>query len=440
MHIRSETLTMDIPADCEPLDWIARRVRNDRDERAVLRWGLLRINGRRALVEIAVLSGAGSAAPLPDSGAATSRAPRDGVHVAVVIPTGVGASVGGYVGDAGPIVRVLEEVADTVIVHPNVVNGADFYGAKTSHYVDGLTFDRFLEGAGMLQRRSRPRIGLVLDRLTSSSHARILNAANGWRAVVGAEIVGYAVCHERLRTHVRLSDDGHFVGDVENPAVLFEASERLRGEGANCIAVVSDVEGVEHGHWLDHYGGQGANPIGALEALISRAITWKTGLPCAHAPSSMDCVPDPGVVVDPRAAADIASGTGLPCVLQGLARHAVLTDGGAGPAIGACDLSAIIVPFDCAGGPPAAAAERTKVPLLAVRENTCLVGAPADSLGLSTTVVVRNYAEAIAYVAARKAGVDWSCVGRPLESVREVTTNSAAAKTMGSIIEGRRLT
>jgi uncharacterized protein DUF3326 len=419
MLIRSETLSIEIPGDCPPLRWISRRLSEDRGESVVLRWGVLRIEPGRALVEVARLTGGGTPAPLPGSGGKGPGVPA-GVHVALVVPTGVGASIGGFVGDAGPVVRVLEEVADTVIVHPNVVNGADFYGAAKSLYVDGLTFDRFLEGAGRLRRRTRPLIGLLVDQLTPRSHARLLNAANGWRAVMGAELVGYAVCKERLRTNVRISEEGHFIGDVDNPEVLFEAAERLCDAGANCIAVVSDIEGIENAHWLSHYQGGMANPMGALEALISRAITWKTGLPSAHAPSSMDCVPDPGVVVDPRAAADVASGTGLPCVLQGLGRHAAFASGDGEPGIAAADLSAIIVPYDCAGGVPAMVAEQHQTPLIAVRGNDCLVGANTDGLGISTAIVVRNYAEAIAFVAARRAGVDWNCLDRPLEKLREI--------------------
>lgn len=420
MRIRSETLMVELPATMPPLAYVAQYIIEQDSDAIVLRWGVLRIDGGRALVEVARLSGGTSGAPLPPWQEKPARAPRGGVHVAVVIPTGVGARVGGYVGDAGPVVRVFEAIADTVIVHPNVVNGADLYGADASLYVDGLTFDRFLEGRGALQRRVRPRIGLILDRLGAASHARILNAANGWRAVVGGEIVGYVRCREQLRSRVRVSAEKHFIGEVDNAEVLFEASEHLQRAGANCLAVVSDVEGTESGYWTSHYSGDGTNPIGALEALISRAITWKTGLPCAHAPSSMDCVPDMNDIVDPRAAADVASGTGLPCVLHGLAHHAALVEESSESAITASDLSAVIVPFGCAGGIPALAADRIGVPLVAVTDNASIVGAAADTLRLRSFVPVSNYAEAIGFVAALKAGVDWACLARPLEPIQDL--------------------
>lgn len=44
---------------------------------------------------------------------------------ALMIPTGVGAEVGGHAGDAGPVARLLGQVCDEVVLHPNVVNASD---------------------------------------------------------------------------------------------------------------------------------------------------------------------------------------------------------------------------------------------------------------------------------------------------------------------------
>ena len=41
--------------------------------------------------------------------------------------TGTGAKIGGFAGDALPVARVMASVADTLITHPNVVNGAMLY-------------------------------------------------------------------------------------------------------------------------------------------------------------------------------------------------------------------------------------------------------------------------------------------------------------------------
>ena len=42
----------------------------------------------------------------------------------LVIPTGVGAKIGCFAGDGLPVARVMSSMVDTLITHPNVVNGA----------------------------------------------------------------------------------------------------------------------------------------------------------------------------------------------------------------------------------------------------------------------------------------------------------------------------
>jgi len=41
----------------------------------------------------------------------------------LIVPTGIGASIGGYAGDALPVAHGLASVVDTLITHPNVMNG-----------------------------------------------------------------------------------------------------------------------------------------------------------------------------------------------------------------------------------------------------------------------------------------------------------------------------
>lgn len=39
----------------------------------------------------------------------------------MIVPTGVGAAIGGYAGDALPVARALASVVDCLISHPNVI-------------------------------------------------------------------------------------------------------------------------------------------------------------------------------------------------------------------------------------------------------------------------------------------------------------------------------
>src|SRR5450759_4624096 len=43
----------------------------------------------------------------------------------MIVPTGIGAELGGHAGDATPAARLLAGVCDKLITHPNVVNASD---------------------------------------------------------------------------------------------------------------------------------------------------------------------------------------------------------------------------------------------------------------------------------------------------------------------------
>lgn len=55
----------------------------------------------------------------------------------MIVPTGVGAAIGGYAGDALPVARALSSVVDCLISHPNV-GFADYHHDKKV-----LIFTRF---------------------------------------------------------------------------------------------------------------------------------------------------------------------------------------------------------------------------------------------------------------------------------------------------------
>jgi hypothetical protein len=367
---------------------------------AVLRWGIARLHKRALTVEMCVAEGnAIGLAPDIEKG---ETAPQPRGSVAFVIPTGVGACTGGFIGDAGPCSRALEFVSGMLILHPNVANGADLYGAgERSLYVDGLVLDRFFAGNATLGEPGTRRVGLLLDMLEGEQEDAALNAANASRAVLGVDVIGHVVCDEPVAANVSRTALGHFSGRVENPGVLLEAADRLLQAGAEAIAVVTGAHGIPTGAWIEHYTKGGPNPVGSLEALISRAIAAETGVPCAHAPAFIEGVGRANGVVDPRAAAEVISHSGLPCILRGLSSAPGMRPDGHR----VHELSAIVVPYGCAGGAPALAATRYRIPLVAVRSNECLIGVSPEPLDVPKLCVVENHAEAVAFVVSQQAGV-----------------------------------
>jgi hypothetical protein len=413
--LRSEFLQVHIPSGANILTHVSNfLVEEQRRGTAVLRWGLVALQDSIAVLEVCRTRGNTVEEPQDDSDKRVANGPA----VALVVPTGVGASIGGFIGDAGAVTRAFELTTDLLITHPNVVNGADLYGGDGAIYVDGYTLDEFFAGSRRLLPTSRTRrIGLLLDQMEPRAITLLINATNATRAVWGLDVVGYAICRSRISSRVSSSAFGHFVGQIENPSVLFEAADRLVHAGAEVIAAVTATSGIPAEHWRAHYGGSSPNPLGALEALISRAITWKLRVPCAHAPAFAPEMFSNNDVVDPRAAAEVISRTGLPCVLRGLARtpHATAHDG-----ISVRDLAAIVVPYDCAGGAPALGSIRFGVPLVAVRANRCSVGVAADKLGVACCTIVQNYAEAIAFTIAARAGVAWDRLCSGLAPLRQL--------------------
>lgn len=406
MELKTEIISIHFQAQTEIVQAVSAYLCDfEATGKVILRWGLVRVEEKKALLEVASLTCSSPVQNLATKTMITDSGPG-GVHVSLVIPTGVGAAIGGFIGDAGPIARTLDAVADSVIVHPNVVNAGSFYtGSSRNIYVDGLTLDRFFEGKVRLGAFQKTKIGLIIDRLDEKSKITILNSANAMCGANAINMIGYIICEEKVRVQVSRSAYGHFVGEVENPEVLFQAAEVLCERGANAIAVVTAINGMSAEDVATHYMGIGPNPVGAVEALISRAITWKTGLPCAHAPAYIEGLGESSILVDPRAAAEVASGSGLPCVLHGLMHTPTVVERGG---IAITDLSAIIVPYECAGGLPAFAALRYNIPLLAVKSNRCTVGVSVDQLSIPIAVVLENYAEAIAFVACIKADVNWN--------------------------------
>ena len=417
--MRLSTYLVKIGAKSDPLELqdVREALPKVNAEKVILRWGLVALRNAEAIAEVGILEGWENSRPTTLS-IPKSRTDSGGIHVALVVPTGVGASFGGFIGDAAPVAQALEAICDTVITHPNVVNAADFYGARSSLYVDGYTLDRFFDSQIRISRPRTLRIGLLIDRVEDGTLNKILNAANAVRSVSGLCLVGYAITREKLRAKVHHSEYGHFLAEVANPEILFEAADRLIAEGAQAIAAVTEIGGFTEEDLISHYFHSGPNPVGSMEALISRAITVRSGVPCAHAPVFSEGLGGISRLVDPRAAAEPASGTGLPCVLYGLSRAPTATQEAG---ISVSDLSAIIVPFDCAGGLPSLAAHRLGIPLIAVRDNRCKVGVPADKLSLATLTAVESYAEALALVVCIRAGLSWDSIRRPFSTITKLS-------------------
>jgi hypothetical protein len=327
-----------------------------------------------------------------------------------IVPTGVGAETGGYAGDATPATNAMAAVADVVLAHPNVLNAASLFAptAKVA-YVDGGLLDRFLAGTIALQPVRAQRIGLIVDRRAEGDLPMVLSAAGAARAVGGVELVGWTLTEAPLDLTIALSDGDCSSGTLGNPEVLLEAARKLLAVGATALAVAARLPDLPDDVVARYEAGQGPDPIGGLEAVISRTVTLTLGVPCAHAPIEAEAWAPPKQATDPRVAAETISPSYLPCVLLGLSKTPNPVPPGTPGSWQVADVGAVVTAAGCTGGPGALAALATGIPVIEVAENRT-----RQTLWQAGVTRTTNYWEAIGVLAALKAGIAPDALRRPL--------------------------
>lgn len=336
-------------------------------------------------------------------------------RVVFIVPTGIGAAVGGYAGDAGVVVKYLGGVCDQIITHPNAVNAAMFNALPANGlYVEGHALDRFfLEELGF-QHSPGQRIGLIIDKRCAPWMGVIENAVNATAVSHGCSISGYTLTRQEVELNFQPTAYG-WSGRVENAETLIEAGQRCLAAGATALAVLTWMDLLEQSSVDTYWQGSGADPIGALEALISHALVRELGVPVAHSP-----IFTPQVVherLDPRVAAEEIGTCYLPCILMGLSRAPRFVPY-AHSAFGVDGISALVVPAGACGGLPMLIAAERGIPLIAVRENTSILDVSFAALGWegSHLYTVDNYWEAGGLLQALKQGLAPELLRRPLRA------------------------
>eukprot|EP01038_Epipyxis_sp_PR26KG_P006612 gene6612-9079_t len=167
-----------------------------------------------------------------------------GYNVVMIVPTGVGATIGGYAGDALPSAKLLSKVADRLITHPNVMNGAMLYWPIDNIlYVEGYSLDEFAKGNLGLKPISKRgnSIGLLLDKsIEPDLLTRHLQVADAARATLGIDIKHAVVTPRKLGIKIEVSStSGASYGSIDDTSAIIEATEQLLKKGCNAIAIVA---------------------------------------------------------------------------------------------------------------------------------------------------------------------------------------------------------
>jgi hypothetical protein len=107
----------------------------------------------------------------------------------MLVPTGIGAAVGGHAGDASPSAALIASVCDTLITHPNVLNASDIIQVPTNAlYVEGSLITQLLMGSVGLRRvRSNRLLVLVQVHEDEMFTSAAVNSVNAARATYGLD-------------------------------------------------------------------------------------------------------------------------------------------------------------------------------------------------------------------------------------------------------------
>jgi hypothetical protein len=348
----------------------------------------------------------------------------------LLVPTGVNATTGGHAGDAGPVARLLASACDTLITHPNVVNGSDINEMPDNAlYVEGSVICRMLMGTAGLRPVRSNRVLVAIDRHEEVAYSNAaINAVNAARACYGFDCPRVVMLDPGVRLVSTYTASGRAAGRVENLGAFLDAVRPYLSEcDAVAVSSVIDVPPDFHQDYFDS-AGEMVNPWGGVEAIFTHALSLLCGLPSAHSPmieSEEVEAADPGVV-DPRMAAEAVSVTFLQSVLKGLRRSPrIETDPRAldsGSVVTARDVSCLVIPDGCLGLPTLAALEQG-IPVVAVRDGGNLMDNRLAALPWAPGQfrAVESYLEAAGVLCAMRSGLALDSLRRPIHGVKVTT-------------------
>ena len=345
----------------------------------------------------------------------------------LLVPTGIGAELGGHSGDGGSLARLIGANCDNLITHPNVVNAADINEIPDNAlYVEGSVISRMIMGKIGLQKVNSNRVLMVVDEHTDQKfHELAINSLSAARAAFGLDCPAVITMEDRVLMRAFYSKSGRAVGRIEYFERLCDALEEHRKD-YDAVALNSLIHVPKHYH-ADYFTSDdiSVNPWGGVEAMLTHAISMLFNIPSAHSPmmTSEEVMNLDVGIVDPRKSAEAVSTTYLHCILKGLHKSPrIVSDAsihGDPNLMTVADLSCLIIPDNCIGLPTLAAIEQG-IPVIAVRENeNCMQNnlekLPFDSGKL---FIVDNYLEAVGVMTALRAGVAIETVRRPITATR----------------------
>ena len=286
---------------------------------------------------------------------------------AFIVPTGIGASIGGFAGDASYWARKFASLPDTkLIVNPNVVNAGCFSGITPNMF--------YVES-------NNNKIGVIFDKGISKGIIDVhINTINAVKTIYGVDVIDWDITDEPVGVEFFVDSSGISTGKVNNIGITLNSAKRLLEKGAEAIAIVCKFEDYE----CDNYAnGIGVDPVGGVEAIISHYISKELQIPCAHSPAFEDIEIEQRIV-DARCSAEYITPTYLPCILLGLSQAPKLS---INKGLSINDLDYLIMPYNAIGSIPVFECNKRNIPIYAVKENKTVLNVTPEKLNLDINIV-----------------------------------------------------
>lgn len=168
-------------------------------------------------------------------------------NVILLIPTGIGAEIGGHCGDGNAVARLIAGTCDTLITHPNVVNASDINEmTENTLYVEGSIITRLLMGRIGLQRVRSNRLLMLMDKHKESYfNDEIINAISSARVTLGLDCDVFEM-ENIIESVSRYSVSGRAIGEIKALEKLFDVIKKYKDDydaiGLSTFIMVPD-------HW-----------------------------------------------------------------------------------------------------------------------------------------------------------------------------------------------
>ena len=310
----------------------------------------------------------------------------------MIVPTGIGASIGGYAGDASLVARKIAKEFG-LIVNPNVVNAACFSGiTENMLYVEGWGICEFIKGNLNLKPSLNNKIGVIFDKDIPENILNIhINTINAMKCVYGYDISDYEITREDVGVDFFMTEENISTGGIKNPITLIESGEKLIQKGCNVLAVVCLFKDTEEDD--DNYEqGNGVDIVGGVEGIISHYISSKLFVPSVHAPAFANSNIIETNIVNYKAASEYITPTFLPCLFHGLNNAPLYTKEGG---ISNDDVLALIMPASSIGASVVFDCLEKNIPVIGVKENKTCLNVNCDDLGIDDIIVAETYDDCI---------------------------------------------